>query len=161
MAEALQVHHVEQRIDPFGAFGCSHLADFQAIGDVLANRHVGEQGIVLEYHADAAFFNRQVGDVIVAEQHAAAVVGKFQPGNQPQRGGLAAAGRPQQHQRFAGMDFKVDRLQRGCAAAEGLGALKQSDGKRRVHRRTRVRVVWVAHCMATSSGTIIKRKIRV
>ena len=44
-----------------------HLADFQAIFHVLADRQMGEDGIALEHHADVPFLGRNIVDDLVVK----------------------------------------------------------------------------------------------
>jgi hypothetical protein len=78
-----------------------------------------EQRVVLEHEAHAPLADRAVGDVLVAEQDAAAV-GEIQARDQAQQRGLARAGRSQQRDQLAGADVEVDPLQ-GGKLAELLG----------------------------------------
>ena len=68
------------------------------------------------------FSMRQRRHVGAVEQHLAAGVGRLQAGDDAQRRGLAAAGGPEEHDRLAGVDGQVERLQRARAVGERLGA---------------------------------------
>ena len=83
----------DARIDP----GCAalHLGHLHPESDVLADRHVREERVVLEDEAHSAVADRNVGGVLVAEMDVAAV-GKFKPGDHAQDGRLARAGGAQQ-----------------------------------------------------------------
>src|SRR5262249_51607046 len=63
----------------------------EAVGDVLGDRHVREQCVVLEYDAGAAPAWRQMVDGFAVEQHAAAALAD-EAGDDAQQRGLAAAG---------------------------------------------------------------------
>ncbi len=43
-------------------------------------------------------------------------IGKFQPGNDAQQGGLARTGRPEQGDEFAGLDLEIHVVERGEVA---------------------------------------------
>src|SRR6187551_2390915 len=73
---------------------CGLSAHAQGEFDVVRDRHVAEQRIVLEYEADAAIARAHVSDV-AAMQGDAAVVDAREPGDGPQQGALAAARRAQ------------------------------------------------------------------
>ena len=73
---------------------------FQREQDVLQNGQVRVEGIVLEHHAHAAQFGRKGGDVLLPEKDAAGSRG-FQPADHVERGGFAAARRPQQPDELA------------------------------------------------------------
>ncbi len=62
----------------------------EAEGDVVPHRHVGEQGIALEHHADAPLLGFLPGNVLTGHPHLAAIH-RGEPGQRPQQGGLAAA----------------------------------------------------------------------
>ena len=81
-----------------GAF--IHAAQAQAVGDVLFDVHMGKERVALEDGIHRPLFGRQVGHVPPAEEHAA-LVGRFEAGDDAQRGRLAAAGRAQQRDEFA------------------------------------------------------------
>ncbi|HEY6434894.1 MAG TPA: hypothetical protein VIZ17_23225, partial [Acetobacteraceae bacterium] len=84
-----------------GGFGDA--ASARAECDILVHAHVGEQGVVLHHHADAAGVGRQVGDVVAADADAAG--GRAdEAGHCPQRGGLAGAGGADDGHDLAGRD---------------------------------------------------------
>ena len=72
------------------ALGAGHAFDHQAVGDVVADVHVREQGVILEHRVDVAQMRRGVGDVF-AEDANLARGGGFKAGDQPQAGGFAGA----------------------------------------------------------------------
>src|SRR5207245_300514 len=82
---------------------------------VLEHRHVPEQRVVLEHEADLALAHVHVGGVLALEQDAARI-GRLQARDDAQQRGLAAAGRPQQGDQFAGVDAERDVLQRAEVA---------------------------------------------
>ena len=57
----------DPRVDPIAG----NFALDQAEADVLADRQMREQRVVLEHHADRAFLRRQAGHVVAADQQAA------------------------------------------------------------------------------------------
>ena len=52
--EALEPHHRQRLGHALGALVARHPLDAQAVGDVVAHRHVGEQRVVLEDRVDVA-----------------------------------------------------------------------------------------------------------
>ncbi|MNC71794.1 hypothetical protein D3C75_1227530 [compost metagenome] len=84
-----------------------------AEGDVVGHAQVREQRVVLEHHADAAFLRGEgeagAGDGL-AGQLDFAFVYRFETGNSPQSGGLAAAGRAQQATDVTGVQMQVQVL---------------------------------------------------
>jgi hypothetical protein len=166
------VHHLQQRIRP-GAdlrIGQAVLAtlETQAVLHVAAHAQVREQRVVLEHHADAAALDRARGDVLVAKAHGAAGIRRLQPGDDAQRGGLAAARGAEQDDGLAGADVEVERVQHALAA-EVLAAAAQLDrygGEMEgfvTHRDGFPEFVRMPpkRCISTSSGTIMTKKISV
>ena len=85
--------------------------DSQTEGDVLKDRHVAKQRVVLKHEADLALTHMHIGGVFTAEVNAAGVRG-FQPGNDAQQRGLAAARGPEQRDQFARIDVETDIAER-------------------------------------------------
>ena len=75
--------------------------------DVLQNRHVGIQGVVLEHQPDAALFSGKLGHIVLAEENFAGG-GLLQTADHVQRGAFAAAGGPQQTDQLAVGNFKIE-----------------------------------------------------
>ena len=94
-AHLMELHHVK-RARHFGlALGRRHLAHFQRVGDVASHGHVGEQGVVLEHHAEVALVRRGAGDGYAAQADLTGGRG-LKPRQHHQRGGLVRAGRVEQ-----------------------------------------------------------------
>ena len=75
--------------------------------DVLQNRHVGIQGVILEHQPDAALFSGKLGHIVLTEENFAG--GRLlQPADHIQRGAFAAAGGPQQTDQLAVGNFKIE-----------------------------------------------------
>ena len=92
----------------------------QAEGHVLEDRHVAEQGIVLEDETDLAAAHVAAGHVFVVElDRPAAGVGLLQSGDDPQERRLARSGRAEQGHQFARFHGQADVLE-GVEGAEGL-----------------------------------------
>ncbi|MNT63699.1 hypothetical protein D3C72_2015340 [compost metagenome] len=92
-----QAHQFQQFLDAARALGAGQLA--QPEGHVQGHGQMGEQGIVLEHHADAALLRRHLhggrrNDAAV--QQDAAGAHRFEAGDGAQHCGLAAAGFAQQ-----------------------------------------------------------------
>ncbi len=86
----------------------------QAEGHVLRDAHVRKQRIVLEHHADAALLGADpatAGDDLAGDLDLA-LVGAVEPGDQAQRGRLAAAAGADDQQDLAGRDLEVELAQR-------------------------------------------------
>ena len=67
----------------------------------------GYKRVVLEHHGDVAVLRLDVVDDPVADAHLAAG-DRLQPGHHPQGGGLAAAGRPDEHEELAVGDIEAE-----------------------------------------------------
>ena len=91
------------------------LLDLEAEGDVVIDRHGGEQSVALEHDADVAVLDGYVGDVPSLDEDAAGG-GLDKARDGPQRGGLAAAGRSQKRKEFALLHVDVDVVQGGEVA---------------------------------------------
>ena len=97
----------------------------QPEGDVLVDRQVREQRVVLEDRVDVALVGRQPGDVLALELD--------QPGRRlleaadhPQGRRLAAAGRPEEAEELAVLDLEVDVVD-GDRIAELLDHIDEPD----------------------------------
>ena len=75
-------------------------ADAQSVRDVLEDRQVWKQRVVLEHEADVALVRRQPGHVLAVEENPTGVR-HFIAGDHAQRRRLAAARRAEQRQEFA------------------------------------------------------------
>ena len=92
-------------------FRLIQLLDLQAECDVVPHRHRGKQGVALEHDADVALLYGHAGDVLPLHVHAAGR-GLDEPGDGAQRGGLAAAGGPQEGEELPLLHVNVDGMQR-------------------------------------------------
>ena len=84
-----------------------HLAQLQTESHVLVNGHVRVQGVVLEDHRDVAVFRGNVVDQTVTDVHLTAG-DLLQTGDHTQGGGLAAAGRTDENDKFLVGDLKAE-----------------------------------------------------
>src|SRR5262249_30942474 len=75
--------------------------------DVLGDRHVRVERVVLEDHRDVAVARRQVVDDAVADLDLA-VADLFEPGDHPQRGRLPAAGRADEDNELAVLHAEIE-----------------------------------------------------
>jgi hypothetical protein len=80
---------------PFVDLTLRPLHQLERKGDVAIDIHVRIERIVLKDHGHAPLVGRPVGDALAVEQHVAAA-GLLEPGDEVERGRLAAAGGPQQ-----------------------------------------------------------------
>jgi hypothetical protein len=108
--------------------------------DVVGDRQVREQGIVLEHHAHFALVRRQVADITAVDQHVPG--GRVdESGNNPERRRLAAAGGTQQRQELAIVHRQVERGERQHVAIAPLDPF-QHDLRQRLRRRMRLTGRW-------------------
>ena len=107
VGEFIQLDHAQRALDLGVHFGGGQLADFQRVGQVFAYRHVREQGIVLEHHADIALVRRHAVKQLAIQTDFAGG-GGFKTRQHHQAGGLARAGRPQQSEELATTDVEVE-----------------------------------------------------
>ena len=66
VAEALELDEVQELVDALGDLGLRPLAHLETEGDVLADGHVLEGGVVLEDEADVALLRGERGRVLAA-----------------------------------------------------------------------------------------------
>ena len=104
--------------------------------DILRHRPVRKQRVGLEHHAHVAPMHRHVSEVAPAH-HDHALVRLLEPGDHPQRRGLAAAGRAEQREELARPHVEIDRVDRDHLCGEALGDPVEVDGggsgRRRIH----------------------------
>jgi len=87
----LEAHQLEDVVYPFDTVCATN-----AVADVLGDRDVGEEGVLLEHHADVASLRGNVlavtDDDRAMDRHFSRV-GGLEPCNDSQRSGLSTAGR--------------------------------------------------------------------
>ena len=82
-----------------------NLPGLEAVGYVFPDGQVGENGVVLEHHADVPLVGGHVVDPLVAEIEVAALDG-VEARNHAQQGGFAAAGGAKQREEFSLLDVQ-------------------------------------------------------
>ena len=91
-----RLDEVEEAVDPAADLGLGRAlaarAGAQAVGDVLEDGHVAEEGVVLEDEAGAALLDAEAGGVLAVEEDAAGGRG-LEAAEDAQERGLAGAGR--------------------------------------------------------------------
>jgi hypothetical protein len=104
-AEAGEPHQLQRPVDLLGDLLLRRLGRPlpQAVGDVVRHGHVREERVVLEHHVDGALVGRHADHRDAADQDMA-LRGLLEAGEQAQRGGLAAARRPQEAEEGAAFD---------------------------------------------------------
>ncbi len=111
VAESVELHQAEQLLDlgRDGGLGRAAVAvaHAQAEGDVLGDRHMAEQGVLLEHETDAALLGR-LGQPAFAVDLDVAAVGIIETGENAQQGGLARTRSAEQGDELAVGDVEID-----------------------------------------------------
>ena len=84
-------------------------AQLEREAHVVGHRHMRIERVVLEHHGDVALFRRHVVDHALADADFAGG-DVFQARDHAQQGGLAAAGRADQHHELAVVDGNIDAM---------------------------------------------------
>jgi hypothetical protein len=100
-AEPGQADHLQRAVYLLASFGLPDVPHAEAVLDVLADRHVRKQRVVLEHGVDVPVVRRNARDVGAAQLDPAGL-GALEPGDQPQQGGLPRPGRAQQGEELTG-----------------------------------------------------------
>lgn len=100
LLEAGKLQQIEQLRHAGFPVGLLPFLDFQAERDVLEDRHVLEQGVILKDETDVPLLDRESVDGFAVDDDLPGG-GHFQAGNHPQHRGLAAAARPEQSHQLA------------------------------------------------------------
>ena len=83
------------------------LAHLEAEGHVVEHAHVRVERVVLEHHGDVAVHRRQVVDHLAVDGDEPRA-DRLEPGDHPERRGLAAAGRPDEDHELLVEDLQVE-----------------------------------------------------
>jgi hypothetical protein len=123
--EAGQLHELEHVGDARLDLRVLHLRPPEAERDVLEDREVREQRVVLEHGVHVALVRRQPGHVLALELDPA---GRrlLEPADHPERRRLAAARRPEQAEELPVHHFEIDVIH-GVHIAERLRYLDEPD----------------------------------
>src|SRR5581483_7904838 len=111
LAEALELHELEQLGDPAVDLLLRPPADREPERDVVPYRHVREGRVVLEDEADAALLRRDRRRLLPRDEHLSRV-GRLEPRDDAQERRLAASARPEQPGERAALDGDGDVVQR-------------------------------------------------
>ena len=99
--------------------------DPESEGDVLEDAHVSKQGVVLEDEAHLPLAYGTIGGVLALEEDGS-LIGRLQSGNDPEQGGLARSGRPQQGYQLAAGNVEAHVVE-GDKVAECLAQFADLD----------------------------------
>ena len=113
-------------LDPSPGFRLRHLPHPQREPDVLRNRHVWVERVVLEDHRNVARARRQVVHDALADPDLA-VRDLLETRDHAQRGRLSAAGRADEHDELAVVDIEVEVGDGTVAVTVGLGHVVEGD----------------------------------
>ena len=136
--------------DPPGALRLRDLAQLEREPEVLADRHVRVQGVVLEDHRDVALARRTVGHVFVAEDDAPARH-LLEPRDHPQQRRLPAPRRADEDHELAVGDLESHVVDRLDAAVEDLRHVLDPDAS----RHSTATDPWNAFAGCSSAGTTV------
>ena len=111
------------------------LADIEPKRDVVGDGHVRPQRVALEHHAGVALVGGEEGDVAGLapfDEEQPTGRGLDEPSDHAEKGGLAAAGGPQEEEELARFYFERDSVHGGGGSpadpGKGLGDLVDGDG---------------------------------
>ena len=113
--EAGQTDHIQRLAHPLAPLRLGHVPDPQAVFDVLRDRHVREERIVLEHRVDVPGVWGDPCHVAAAELDPPAVRA-FEPRDQSQQSGLPRPGRAEQREEFTRLHGEVDARERDHVA---------------------------------------------
>src|SRR5205085_10801629 len=105
VTEAGEADDLEELVAALEALLPRPAADLEAELDVVGDRHVPEERVVLEDEADVALLGREVVDAAAVQQDLPSVEGR-EAGDEPQDRGLPAAARPEEHEQLAVGDLE-------------------------------------------------------
>src|SRR5205814_7349775 len=109
--EAFEPDHFQCAADALSSLAPWNAFDLEPVADVVGNRHVREERVVLEHGVGLAGVWRQRGDVAPAELDAAGV-GTFETGDEPQQRRLARPGGSEQREELALVHLEIDAVGR-------------------------------------------------
>jgi len=99
--------HVEQLVAPAPPLGRLHFSDRERKLDILGDRHVAEERVMLKDEPHTALLRRKTGDVPPVEEYAP-LVHIEKPGDHPKNGALPASARTEQDEELAVCDLDRD-----------------------------------------------------
>lgn len=109
LGEGVQLDHAQDALYAITNVALVQAAHGQRERQVFGDRHVREQSVVLEHHADVALVRRHVVDGAPGQQDFPGSRG-LEPGEHHQAGGLAGAGWPEQGQEFTFANIRLRSL---------------------------------------------------
>ncbi len=125
---ALQAHHAQRLGQPRLALGTRNLPDHEPVRHVLTDRHVREQGVVLEDGVDVAIERRDAGQ-LTSVQVDPALGRLLEAGDHAQGRGLSRSRWAEHAEELAVGDLEVDPVHRGDLAEALDDALEAYGGQ--------------------------------
>ncbi len=111
----VELNEIEQLVDPIANRRFAHplraRTDTEAKRDVLEDRHVAEERVVLEHEADLPFTRMRVRRIFAVEADRAGIR-YLQPRDDAQQRRLARTGGPEKCDELAGRNLQVDMVDR-------------------------------------------------
>ncbi len=126
LQHVLEPEHARDLLHAASLLLLRNLAHAQAEGEVVVDRLVRIERVVLEDHGDVAVARREVVDDPVADADLA-VRDLLEPGDHPQRGRLAATGRPDQDHELALGDVEAEVAHGGHVVPVDLRQVDEPD----------------------------------
>jgi len=126
-AKPRQPHGGQRRLRLPARLRLGHLPRPQPISHVLGQGEVRKQRVILKHGVHRPREGRQAGDILAIEPDAPGIRA-LEPGDQPQRGGLARAGGAEQGEKLPRLHREIEPRQRHRAAIGFGDALKLHDG---------------------------------
>ncbi|MCY1240961.1 hypothetical protein D9M72_538370 [compost metagenome] len=125
-AVAGQLDHGERVLGSLAAFLAADALDHQPVGDVVEDREMREEGVVLKHRVDATPIGRHALGRLAEDLDMAA--GRLlEAGHQAETRGLARAGGTEHGEEFALGDFEVHAID-GAHGAEVAGNIVEENG---------------------------------
>jgi hypothetical protein len=125
--EPAKLDQLERLGDAVPDLAALHAGDLQAIGDIVGDAHVRENGIALEHHVHRPLVRRNARHVLPVD-HYLAFGRQLEPRDHAQQRRLAAARGAEQHEEFTGQDVQADIVDRRDLA-EPLGDILDLDDR--------------------------------
>ena len=127
-AIAAELHHLERPLDAPAGLRLGHPARLQRKGEVLGDRHMGEQGVVLENDANVALVRRDVVQGLAGEGDLP-MCGDLEAGEHHECRRFARARWPEKGEKLALLDIQVQVLDHQSHAVEALLNVGEADDR--------------------------------
>jgi hypothetical protein len=105
VAQSSETYSIKEPLSPALSLFLCDLSDLQSEFDVLGNRHMAEDRIVLKNESGASFLWRKIGDIFPVKKNSSGV-GSDQAGDQSEDRTLAASARAKQDEQLSVCHFE-------------------------------------------------------